>query len=119
MSEIQPPPPFGSYPQGPTGGFPPAQGGFGYQNFNPGPPPNNYLVWAILTTVLCCVPLGIVSIVKAAEVNGKWAQGDYAGAHASAAAAKKWALWGAGISAVGIAVYVLFIAAAVGTGVGY
>ena len=47
-----------------------------------GPPPNN-LVWAILATILCCVPLGIVSIVYSAQVNSKWAVGDVAGAQAA------------------------------------
>ena len=42
--------------------------------------PQNYLVWAILTTLFCCLPLGIVSIVFAAQVDGKLASGDYAGA---------------------------------------
>jgi hypothetical protein len=52
-------------------------------------------VWGILTTVLCCLPLGIVSIIKANEVNRLWAQGQYQAAHESAEAAKKWAMWGA------------------------
>ena len=37
--------------------------------------PNN-LVWAILSTLFCCLPAGIVSIVYAAQVNGKLAAGD-------------------------------------------
>lgn len=78
------------------------------------PPPNNNLVWAILTTVLCCLPFGIVAIIKAAEVNGKWAQGDYAGAQASAAAARKWSI----VSAiVAVAVWVLYWIFIVGLGV--
>ena len=32
--------------------------------------PNN-MVWAILTTLFCCLPFGIVSIVYAAQVDGK------------------------------------------------
>ena len=32
-----------------------------------GPPPDNNLVWAILCTVLCCLPLGIVSIIKSTK----------------------------------------------------
>ena len=35
----------------------------------------NYLVQAILVTIFCCLPLGIVSIVYAAQVNGKAAAG--------------------------------------------
>lgn len=34
-------------------------------------PPTN-LVWAILSTILCCMPLGIVAIVFAAQVNTKY-----------------------------------------------
>ena len=37
--------------------------------------PDNYLVWAILSTVFCCLPLGIVAIVKASKVDALWAQG--------------------------------------------
>jgi heme/copper-type cytochrome/quinol oxidase subunit 2 len=54
-------------------------------------PPPNYLVWAILTTVLCCLPFGIVSIVFASQVNSKWAAGDYDGAKNSSKNAKTWA----------------------------
>lgn len=70
----------------------------------PGPPPDNNLVWGILVTILCCLPFGIVSIIKANEVNTLWAQGHFAAAQQSAESAKKWALWGA-LSAVGV--YVL------------
>ena len=46
----------------------------------PGPYVPNHLVWAILSTLFCCLPLGIVSIVFAAQVDGKRAAGDLAGA---------------------------------------
>ena len=51
----------------------------------------NYLVQAILTTIFCCLPLGIVSIVYAAQVNGKVAAGDRAGALQSSRNARMWA----------------------------
>ncbi|MDO5608439.1 MAG: CD225/dispanin family protein [Capnocytophaga sp.] len=70
-------------------------------------PPDNYLVWAILSTVLCCLPLGIYSIVKASEVNSKWTVGDREGAIKSAETAKKFAIYSA-IAAV--AVWILYIA---------
>ena len=54
------------------------------------PKPDNYLVWSILATILCCIPFGIVSIVYATQVDSKYAMGDYAGAQASAGQAKVW-----------------------------
>lgn len=77
--------------------------------------PNN-LVWAILSTLFCCLPAGIVSIVYAAQVNGKLAAGDIAGAQESSAKAKKWAIWSA-IAAVVVGVlYGILIVALGGMG---
>ena len=50
----------------------------------------NYLVQSILVTLFCCVPFGIVSIVYAAQVNGKLAGGDYAGAVETSKKARMW-----------------------------
>jgi hypothetical protein len=61
-------------------------------SFPPGAPPqlNNYLVPAIFATMCCCLPFGIVSIVYAAQVNGRLAGGDIVGATDSARNAKIW-----------------------------
>ncbi|MFR7878827.1 MAG: CD225/dispanin family protein [Butyricimonas paravirosa] len=37
--------------------------------------PDNWLVWAILSTILCCLPLGIVSIIYATKVDNLWNSG--------------------------------------------
>lgn len=58
----------------------------------PGPYVPNHLVWAILTTLFCCLPLGIVSIVFAAQVDGKRAAGDLAGAQDASRKALNWAI---------------------------
>lgn len=71
-----------------------------------GGPPPNYLVWSILSTLLCCLPLGVVSIVYAAQVNSKYAGGDVAGARQSSEKAKKFAIWSA---VAGLVVAVLYI----------
>jgi len=74
-----------------------------------GGPPDNKLVWSILVTLFCCLPLGIVAIVKSAEVNSKWAAGDHAGAQQSAADAGKWIKYSV-IAGVLVAVlYILFV----------
>lgn len=71
----------------------------------PGQQPSSHLVFAILTTLFCCLPLGIVSIVKASQVSGLWAQGNYAGAQEASNSAKKWAMWSA---LLGIAVFIVY-----------
>jgi len=52
----------------------------------------NHLVWAILATIFCCVPFGIVAIVYAAQVDGKVQAGDYEGARESSENAKTWCI---------------------------
>ena len=51
----------------------------------------NYLVQAILVTIFCCLPTGVVSIVYAAQVNGKLRAGDLTGARQDSSKAKTWA----------------------------
>jgi predicted RNA-binding Zn-ribbon protein involved in translation (DUF1610 family) len=53
-------------------------------------PPPNYLVQAILVTLFCCLPFGIVAIVYAAQVNGRAHAGDMAGAQSASDSAKMW-----------------------------
>lgn len=54
------------------------------------PPVPNNLVWAILATLCCCLPTGIVAIIFAAQVDGKAASGDYDGARKASDNAKLW-----------------------------
>ena len=71
--------------------------------------PSNNMALAVLTTVLCCLPLGIVSIVYAQKVDGLYFAGDYAGALEASKNARKWAIIGmiAGI-AVGILYFLIY-----------
>ncbi len=109
------PPPGGGYGGPPSGGYgaPPPPGG--YYGPPPGTPPPNHLVWAILSTLFCCLPLGIASIVFAAQVNGKWAAGDVAGAMDSSKKARNFALWGTVVGLVLLVVYALLLVAGVMT----
>ena len=54
------------------------------------PPPPNYLVQAILVTLFCCLPFGIVAIVYAAQVNGKHQANDVHGALDASNKARFW-----------------------------
>lgn len=44
------------------------------------PEPPTYLVWNILATVLCCIPVGAVGIYFSTKVSSRYSQGDYYGA---------------------------------------
>lgn len=71
--------------------------------------PDNHLVWAILCTLLCCLPLGIVAIVKAVSVEKLWYQGRHDEAVKAAQAAKNFSIWGAVLAVVGIILYVILV----------
>ncbi len=67
--------------------------------------PDNYLVWAILTTVLCCLPFGVVAIVKASKVDSLWAQELHEEAIQASNDAKKWSIIGAVCGFIGCIIY--------------
>ena len=99
-----PPPPYGSDGGGYAAPPPPPIGGGAA-----GGPPDNKLVWSILVTLFCCLPLGVVAIIKSAEVNSKWTAGDVAGAQQSAADAGKWIKWSVIVGVVGDSSPILWI----------
>ncbi|GGG49133.1 hypothetical protein GCM10011414_18680 [Croceivirga lutea] len=73
---------------------------------NQPPKPDNYLVWAILSTVFCCIATGIPSIIYAAKVNEAYERGDYALAQESSRKAKNWAIAGPLIS---VAIWLIYL----------
>lgn len=75
-----------------------------------GPKPKNYLVLAILSTILCCLPFGIVSIIFSAKVDNYWNAGNYIEAEQASRKAKGWMLAAVITSLVFIILYVVLIA---------
>lgn len=71
--------------------------------------PDNNLVWAILCTTLCCLPLGIVAIVKACSVDRLWLQGRYDEANAAAKSARNFSIWGVVIAVLGFFFYIMLL----------
>jgi hypothetical protein len=72
--------------------------------------PSNHLIWAILATLFCCLPFGIVSIVYASQVDSKFHSGDIAGAEKASKRALTW-VWvslGAGVLGSILWVVVMF-----------
>ena len=75
----------------------------------------NYLVPAILS-IFCCWPLGIVAIIFAAQVNGKVAAGDLAGAADASKKAKLFSFIAIGIGVFVGLIYLLLTILGIGLG---
>jgi hypothetical protein len=76
----------------------------------------NYLVQAILVTLFCCLPFGIVSIVFAAQVNARLAGGDLAGALSASNSARIWCWVSFICGLLPILLYAMFIVFAIASG---
>lgn len=73
--------------------------------------PDNHMELAIITTICCCLPFGIVGIVKASKVNSLYLSKQYAAAQQAADEAKKWSIISIVIGLIMNAIYVVaFIA---------
>lgn len=60
----------------------------------------NYLPWAIVVTLCCCIPGGIVAIVYSTQATAHAKRGDWDAARAAAEKAKLWLIWSAVLGAI-------------------
>lgn len=70
--------------------------------------PDNHMALAIFTTVCCCLPLGIVAIIKANSVDSLYMAKQYTAAIMAANEAKKWSYLGIFASILMWIIYILF-----------
>lgn len=73
-------------------------------------PPENYMAWAILTTIFCCLPFGIVGIVKSSSVNAAWRAGFKEEAIRKSISAKIWCQLGTFIPLALMVLYLIVFA---------
>lgn len=77
------------------------------------PCPPTYLALSIIVTVLCCIPFGIVGIVKSSSVSKEYAVGNYAAAQEASKQAKTWSIVGICCGVAWVIVYIILIACGV------
>lgn len=81
-----------------------------YQQPSVPPCPPTYLALSIIVTALCCLPFGIVGIVKSSSVSREYAIGNYAAAQDASNQAKKWSIIGICCSLFWIILYIILLA---------
>jgi len=74
--------------------------------------PNSYLALAIISTILCCLPTGIVSIIYSTKVNRLYEEGHYEEAERASKNAKTWGIVSIIGAFLGWLVSVVFLGAA-------
>ena len=75
------------------------------------PCPKNHMAMAVISTIFCCLPFGIVGIIKASKVNGLYLTKQYEAATLMAQDAKKWSIIGIITGLVIQVIYVIFYGA--------
>jgi hypothetical protein len=112
-----PPPPSMPESQSQSQSYTPPPPPPGYSGYTPpapytGAPIPNYLVQSILVTLCCCLPLGVVALIFAAQVNSKIAAGDIEGARQASSKAKLFCIIAFVLGLVGLALVLLINGAA-------
>ena len=90
---------LGGAPQPTPNPQPQPHGGWQQQPYGPMLPPYNWLGPAILVTILCCSPLGVIAIIKAVSVGYLFREGQYEAAQNASTQARNWVI-GAALAGV-------------------
>lgn len=92
----------------------PQQGGYQGDAYHRPPMPKTYLVESILMILFCCLPLGIVALIKGQEVNSLYQSGQYDRAQEASDKAAYWLKWGLGVGIVVITLYIILYVVVLG-----
>lgn len=74
--------------------------------------PDNFMVWAILSTLFCSLLTGIIAIIHANEVDSQWYKNNHEEAVKEMMLARKWTFISLGI---GVLTYIAFPVLGLGT----
>lgn len=79
--------------------------------------PSSHLVWAVLTTLCCCSPFGLIAIYKASKVNDYYIMKQYDSAILASNSAKRWCLISLCLSFLINILFLIVVALTVGTSI--
>lgn len=81
------------------------------------PRPTSWLIPAILVTIFCCLPFGLISVIYASKVDNLYADGRYEEAERASMQARNWFIGAIVGVAVFTVVYIVFWILGIGVGV--
>lgn len=81
------------------------------------PMPDTHLPASILVTFFCCMPFGIIAIIKSVQVESLYDKGLYAEAQRASAESARWGIWGFLCIMIPLACFALFMLIALLMGV--
>lgn len=70
--------------------------------------PPTYLAWAIICTICCCLPAGIVAIIYAVNIKNAYYSGDYAKAYRNSSRAQIWIIVSIVLGIIAIPLQILY-----------
>ena len=70
------------------------------------PMPPTFMVWAIVATICCCLPAGIVAIIFSSKVSTKYFSRDYEGARKASERAQIWIIISIVLGIISNALYI-------------
>ncbi|XP_071955315.1 proline-rich transmembrane protein 1-like [Antedon mediterranea] len=74
--------------------------------------PNDYMSYAIIVTICCCLPLGLIAIIRSSQVRSRFDNGDLQGARLSAKSSRRWSIAGVVLGSLCYLLSILSIVAA-------
>ena len=78
----------------------------------------DYLIWNVLSTLFCCMPIGVAGIIFSIQTNSAKARGDYEAATRASSTAKTLLIVGACVGGLQLLLSLVYVAMATAVEVG-
>ncbi|XP_011668734.2 transmembrane protein 233-like [Strongylocentrotus purpuratus] len=71
--------------------------------------PTDHLFFALFVTIFCCLPIGIVALIKSIQVKDKYKEGDYEGSLEASKSTKNWSIAGVIIGIIMLVICIIML----------
>nr|XP_054756832.1 trafficking regulator of GLUT4 1-like [Lytechinus pictus] len=71
--------------------------------------PSDHLFFALFVTIFCCLPIGIVALIKSIQVKDKYKAGDFEGSLEASKSTKNWSIAGVIIGLIMLVICIIML----------